>query len=110
MHASFARPAANATPLHAVTVAGLEAFLAGRDRRDTAFLKNAGFAAKAGELRLVPDAAGAIAFAVLGLGKGGDSLAAAAFSEQLPAGTYVFGDVPEESGGANGALAWALGT
>ncbi|MEJ1967522.1 MAG: leucyl aminopeptidase family protein [Rhizomicrobium sp.] len=110
MHASFARPAANATPLHAVTVAGLEAFLAGRDRRDTAFLKNAGFAAKAGELRLVPDAAGAIAFAVLGLGKGGDSLAAAAFSEQLPAGTYVFGDVPEEIGGANGALAWALGT
>jgi leucyl aminopeptidase len=47
---------------------------------------------------------------VLGLGKGGDILALAQFSEQLPAGVYRFDDVPGETGGANGALAWLLGT
>jgi leucyl aminopeptidase len=110
MHASFAKNAKPAISLHAVTAAGLKPFLARRDTRDTAYLESSGFAAKDGELRLVPGASGALACAVLGLGKGGDSLALATFSEQLPAGTYAFDDVPAEVGGTNGALAWALGT
>jgi len=110
MHASFTKNARNATPLHAVTTSGLAAFLKKRNKRDATWLKASGFGAKDGELRMVPNASGAIAFAVLGLGKGGDILAAAHFSEQLPAGTYTFGEVPQEVGGANGALAWALGT
>ena len=34
----------------------------------------------------------------------------ARFSESLPAGTYRFAEVPDDVGGSNGALAWALGT
>jgi len=80
MHASFTKNARNATPLHAVTTSGLAAFLKKRNKRDATWLKASGFGAKDGELRMVPNASGAIAFAVLGLGKGGDILAAAQFS------------------------------
>ncbi len=110
MHASFARTARNAIALHAVATADLQAFLKRLPKHEAAVLKSAGFAARDGDLRLVPDASGGIACAVLGLGKGGDILALATFSEQLPAGTYRFADVPQALGGANGALAWALGT
>jgi leucyl aminopeptidase len=110
MHASFARAARNSVPLHAVTASDLKRFLSKRPAREAAYLKNSGFAARDGDLRLVPNASGGIACAVLGLGKGGDSLALATFSEQLPAGTYHFDDVPAAAGGANGALAWLLGT
>ena len=110
MHASFAKAARNAIPLHAVGTSGLRAFLARRGKREAAILKSAGFAARDGELKLVPNAAGGLACAVLGLGKHTDILALAAFSEHLPPGTYRFADVPENLGGANGTLAWALGT
>ena len=110
MHASFARAARNSVPLHAVTASDLKRFLSKRPAREAAYLKNSGFAARDGDLRLVPNASGDISCAVLGLGKGGDSLALATFSEQLPAGTYHFDDVPAATGGANGALAWLLGT
>ena len=110
MHASFARSARQSVPLHAVTATELKRFLSRRPSRESAFLRNSGFAAREGDLKLVPNASGGISCAVLGLGKGGDSLALAAFSEQLPAGTYRFDDVPAALAGANGALAWLLGT
>ena len=110
MHASFSRAARNAIPLNAVTSGELKRFLARRSKREAAYLKNSAFAARDGELRLVSNASGDIAGAVLGLGKGDDSLALAQFSEQLPAGTYRFDDVPAALGGVNGALAWILGT
>ena len=47
---------------------------------------------------------------MLGLGKGKDALALAAFSEKLPDGLYRLGEVPDFCGGANAALAWLLGT
>jgi leucyl aminopeptidase len=110
MHASFAKAARNSVPLHAVMASHLRRFLSKRSAREAAFLKNSGFAARDGDLKLVPNASGGIACAVLGLGQGGDSLALATFSEQLPAGTYHFDDVPAVLGGSNGALAWLLGT
>lgn len=110
MHPSLVKSARNATPLYAVTKDGLKKFLAGLPKRDAAFLKSTDFAAGEGDLKLLPDASGAISAAVLGLGKGGDKLAFAVFSEQLPAGTYRFADVPDEGSAANGALAWILGT
>src|SRR5690242_14181960 len=106
MHASFSKAARNAIPLHAVASGDLKRFLARRNKREAAYLKNSVFAGGDGELRLVPNASGDIACAALGLGKGDDSLALAYFSEQLPAGTYRFDDVPAAFGGANGALAW----
>ncbi|HEY4124990.1 MAG TPA: leucyl aminopeptidase family protein [Rhizomicrobium sp.] len=110
MHESFAPRAKGAVPLHAVTAAGLPKFLGQRDKRHAQWLRQSGFTAKEGEIRLIPDEAGGISAAVLGLGKGEDSLALAAFSESLPAGTYVLGDVPAPFGGTNVLIAWALGT
>jgi len=105
MHVSFAKTARNAVPLHAVATGDLKSWLA-----RTPFLKASGFTARDGEVRLVPNARGDIAAAVLGLGKSKDTLALAAFSESLPDGTYRLGDVPDWCGGAHAALAWALGT
>jgi leucyl aminopeptidase len=110
MHASFARSARGAIPLDAVRSTELKQWLATRPGREAAFLKAAGFSAEAGDLRIITNAAGGIGMAVLGLGKGEDGLALAAFSEQLPGGTYRYRSVPKELGGFTGALAWALGS
>jgi leucyl aminopeptidase len=110
MQVSFARNAKGAIPLNAVRSADLRRWLTTRPKNESAFLKRVEFGALEGELCIVPGAQGRIASAVLGLGKGDDILAAATFSERLPAGTYRFADVPAEIGGENGALAWALGT
>jgi len=110
MHASFARSARGAIPLHAVTRAGFARWLADRGKRERQFLKAAGFSAKEGDLKLVPDAQGRIGFAVLGLGKGEDALALGWFSEGLPAGTYRLESLPREFNGEMAALGWALGT
>ena len=110
MHASLAKSARGAIALHAVTTKDLKAWLQRRQKREATYLKATGFSAKEGELRLVPNASGGIAFAVLGLGPGEDLFSAAVFSEQLPAGLYHFESIPAAQGGANGALAWVLGT
>ncbi len=109
MHASFAKSGKSAVPLHAVPAKDLKAFVA-----RFPYLKASGFAAKEGELRLIPtssskDRRDGLAAAVLGLGKSRDALALAEFSEKLPDGLYRLGEVPEFCGGANAALAWALG-
>ncbi|MBV9046589.1 MAG: leucyl aminopeptidase family protein [Alphaproteobacteria bacterium] len=110
MHASLVKNARNAIPLHAVTTAGLKRFLEKRIKRDASYLKASGFTAADGQMRLIQNPTGGIAAAVLGLGKGEDNLALAHFSEQLPAGVYAFGEIPESLGGQSGVLAWALGT
>jgi leucyl aminopeptidase len=110
MHPSLVTSARRAIPLHAVTKSGTKKFYAQLPDREAAFLKAAGFDGRDGALHLIPNRSGAAAAAVLGLGKGDDKLALAAFSEQLPAGIYRFADVPDELGGETGALAWVLGT
>jgi leucyl aminopeptidase len=110
MTVRFAKNTTDAVPLHAVKAADLKRWLATRPGREAAYLKGIEFAAKEGDLRLIPNAQGGLATAVLGLGKGEDILALATFAESLPAGTYRFAEIPQELGGANGALAWALGT
>src|SRR6185437_6365914 len=105
MHSSFAKSAKGTIPLHAVPARDLKSWLARMP-----FLKTSGFGAKEGELRLVPGGRGQLLAAVLGLGKSTDSLALAAFAEQLPDGVYRLGEVPAFCGGAQGALAWALGS
>jgi len=103
MHESFAKSGKRAVHLHAVAAKDLKGFLA-----DIPYLRASGFAAKEGEMRLVPGKSG-LSAAVLGLGKSKDALALAEFSEKLPDGLYQLGDVPDFCGGANAALAWALG-
>jgi leucyl aminopeptidase len=110
MHASLVRSARGAIPLHAVKADNLKRWLPTRGKREAEWLRAANFAAKEYELLLVPNASGGLAAAVLGLGGGRDPLALAAFSESLPQGTYVLGDVPAELAGARAALGWVLGT
>ena len=94
MHVSFARNAKDAMPLHAVRAADLKALARQAAQARAGLSEERGFAAKEGELCLIPGAQGALAAAVLGLGKGEDILALAAFAEQLPQGVYRLGDVP----------------
>src|SRR5580704_2672978 len=103
MHASFAKSGKKAVPLHAVASKDLKGFLA-----RFPYLKASGFAAREGELRLLPAKTG-LAAGVLGLGKNKDALALAEFSEKLPDGLYQLGEVPDFCGGSHAALAWALG-
>jgi leucyl aminopeptidase len=110
MHASFARSARGAIPLHAVRASDLKKWLSEQTSRDARFLKAGAFTAESGDVRIVPDQRGNIGFAVLGLGNAEDPLALAAFSEQLPPGTYRFQQLPQKFRGSLGALAWALGT
>src|SRR5213079_555145 len=90
MHASLAKSAKDATPLHAVKARNLSGFLASRSKRDAAFLKASDFTGREGEIRLLPRADGTIGSVVLGLGDAGDPLIFAILSESLPAGTYAF--------------------
>jgi leucyl aminopeptidase len=110
MHSSLVRSAKGAVALHAVEAGGLKKFLAARGKREAAYLKAAGFAAREDELHLVPNASGGIAFAVLGLGKARDPLALALFSEKLPEGTYRYETLPASIPPALAALAWTYGT
>src|SRR6185295_17197285 len=102
--------AEKAVLLHAVLAKDLERFLSARSERETRWLRATGFAAKEGELQLVPDEAGRLSAAVLGLGPGRDPHALAAFAERLPLGVYALGDVDPSFGGARAAYAWAIGT
>jgi leucyl aminopeptidase len=110
----FANPdeagAAEPITLHAVSPKGLDKFLSAREPAQSRWLKATGFAAKDGELVLVPGDSGSLAAAVLGLGAGRDPHALALFSERLPPGLYALGDVPQEFAEARAAYAWAIGT
>lgn len=110
MHHSFVTRAKAAVPLDAVHSSDLGAWLADRPKREAEWLKRVGFAARNGELILVPAPEGKLASAVLGLGTEHDPLALAAFSEALPAGTYALRDVPAQYAGLRGMVAWLLGT
>ena len=96
--------------LHAVQPKDLERFLAARPEQEARWLGSTGFAAKEGELQLVPGDDGRLAAAVLGLGAGRDPHALAAFSERLPPGIYALDDVPAPFAGPRAAYAWAIGT
>ena len=110
MHASLVKHAKAAVPLDAVGPAGFEAWLARQNKHAQTWVRRAGFAAKDGELCLVPGPDGQIAFAVLGLGTERDPLALAAFAESLPEGTYALRDIPPECAGSSAVLSWLLGT
>lgn len=109
MHASLVKSASNPTPLFAVTSESWQAWLAARPRREQAWLKSVGFTAKENQLVQLPTAEGALAGAVLGLGKGRDRLALAAFSETLGEGCYAIGDLPAYLDRESSVLGWLLG-
>ncbi len=96
-------------PIHAVTPAGLDDFLAGQGAASAGWIAGAGFKAASGAVLPVPGADGLPAFVLFGLGGNDDrpALIAGALATSLPAGTYRL-----ESGfddPARAALAFALG-
>jgi leucyl aminopeptidase len=105
MHPSLVKGARHPVPLYAVE--DLKRLLQRLSAREAAFLKASGFAAKEGDLRLVPSAKGGLALAVLGVKR--DPLALAAFAERLPEGVYRYETLPEGISPNLAALAFALG-
>jgi leucyl aminopeptidase len=97
-------------PLHAVLPKTLDNFLETLAPAEARWLKATGFAAKEGELVLVPGEGGVLGAAVLGLGPGRDPHALALFSERLPPGLYALGQVPPPFAGARATYGWAIGT
>src|SRR6185312_14066686 len=107
MHPGLANSARAAIPLHAVAAKDAKSWLARQKRSGLA--TRSGFAGAAGTLAALPDARGGIAAWVLGLGDNKDAFALAAAAEKLPDGAYRLGEVPDNCGGANAALAWLMG-
>ena len=109
---TFAPDGADAKPLHLVTKDELDGWLTGLEDGAQAWVKASGFAAKAGEVLLVPDASGAVAFAAGGLGGATDRkrgrFLAASLRAKLPKGAWRF--VTDAPGGdvAEAALGWLL--
>jgi leucyl aminopeptidase len=107
MHPGLATSAKAAIPLHAVAAKDAKAWLARQKR--AGLVTASGFAGTAGTLAALPDARGGIAAWVLGLGDNKDAFALAVAAEKLPEGAYRLGEVPDNCGGANAALAWLMG-
>ncbi|HEY4251153.1 MAG TPA: leucyl aminopeptidase family protein [Roseomonas sp.] len=104
--AGLTREAADARPLHAIRPAALAGFLEGLPSGQAGFLIASGFAARAGEVALLPGEAG-IAGAVLGLGDSQAPWPWGAAPHALPDGsTWRLADpAPAETA----VLGWALG-
>jgi leucyl aminopeptidase len=99
--------AMGALPLHAVRPDGLTAFLGDLPAAVAAFLRAAGFAAKAGEFALLPGPDG-LAGAVVGLGQDNAPWAFGALARGLPSGTaWRLASGPQDP--AQATLGWALG-
>jgi leucyl aminopeptidase len=81
--------AAQALPLHTVRPAALEAFLAAQPQAQSAWLRTAGFIAKAGDLRLLPGPEG-VCGAVLGLGNDHSPHVFGSLPVQLPEGSVWY--------------------
>ncbi len=74
-----------------------------------AWVGTSGFTGEAGRVLTLPDEAGSLSGALLGLGKADDPFIFAALSESLPAGTYRLVGM-EGLDRVHAALGWALGT
>ncbi len=100
---------AKAIPVALVSTGALEAWLAANEGPNAKLARAAGFRAKAGEAVLVPDADGAIARVVAGVGGGEDAFCVASLPTKLPGGDYRFEALPDGLDGGVAALAWADG-
>jgi leucyl aminopeptidase len=96
-----------ALPLHAVRMDGLTAFLGGLPSAPAAFLRATGFAARQGELALLPGPEG-LSGAVVGLGFDGSPWAFGNLARALPQGSaWRLAPGPQDPAAAT--LGWALG-
>jgi leucyl aminopeptidase len=98
-------------PLHLVTEAELESFLAGQAPLVARMAALADFKAKAGQVLAVPGETNGSGLAVFGLGAKAkaDGMAFRALPAKLPAGDYRIVSAPDWVALETIALAWALG-
>ncbi len=111
MSASFST-AENATPIHAITPQMLPQTLAALDEAARKWVEGAGFAAKLGELALIPNTDGSLRAVLAGWGdattRARGRFHMATVAAKLPAGDYRFADGLDASERAESALAWLL--
>jgi leucyl aminopeptidase len=107
----FARPDAASLPLHLVTEEGLAPWREGQPPATRAWLQATGFAARAGELQLIPGEGGPSG-AVFGLGSAAararTRFLLARAATQLPAGTWHLATDLPPLDSDEAALAWLL--
>src|SRR6201996_1637070 len=96
-----------ARPVHVIRPDGLAAFLNTLPGDQAGFLRDTGFAAKAGELRLLPGADG-VAGAALGIGSDASPFAFGSLAQQLPA-VYPWQLLPGDYDAASATLGFCLG-
>lgn len=108
-----AADAGETTPLHVVAAEALEPWLAGQPEAVTVWLRRIGFAAKPGEVALVPSGDGSGALALIGdpeIAEGDRPLRAFGVGPNgLPAGSYRLAHGMSEAAATRLALGWALG-
>lgn len=100
---------AKAIPLHTVTAAQFTKWLGMQKAVTRNWLKATGFAAKAGETALVPDAQGKLAGVVVGISAKLDPWALAHLPGSLPAGRYALAAEFAAEPALQLALGWGLG-
>ncbi len=102
----------DALPLHLVTKEALDPWRASLPADTAAWLAATGFAAGAGELALIPGAAGALAGAVLGLGdaraRARTRFQVAKAATTLPAGPWRIATPLDPEAAEEAALGWLL--
>ncbi|MBI1182389.1 MAG: leucyl aminopeptidase family protein [Alphaproteobacteria bacterium] len=107
------RPA-DAVDIHPLTEDAARPWLDGQPERARRWAGLQDFKGKAGQILLLPDAAGGISCVLLGLGPEGNAPASpwsfAGLPAALPEGAYALTDIPDAGFATMAALGWALGT
>lgn len=116
MPEAFARSARGARPIWFMTKSAWSSAAHDIPARARAFAEATGFAASAGQIAVCPDAEGAPALALMGLGEDDgrrkDPFLPGKLASALPAGVWRFANAPGDDPRASelGALAFALAT
>lgn len=108
----FAKPSDGSCSVHILTSNALDGWLDKAAPVDADWIRATGFAAKSGEICLLPDTAGGIAQVLAGLGgetaRRRQRFVIAGIAAKLPAGTYHIASTHEREALDEHALAWLL--
>ena len=98
----------DATALWPVSRDRLESWLADQPNTRAAWVRNAAFKAKPGEVLLIPDSDGAVVGAVIGVPETPDLWSYSGFPAKLPASTYWIDSDIDGAAATTAAIGWAL--
>jgi len=109
MHPAFTDTASNPVNIHLIEQKEWDGVAASLPEALRAFAEAQSFTAAAGQSVLMPDAKGALATILFGMGDGKDALALAALSSKLPGGDYTVTRAPKDWPDAWSAAGWIDG-